>query len=198
MTEKEKSKNGYLYNPYEADLSADRDRCQELCFEYNSIRPTNLKEQRKIIRKLINDPNDTAILTAPFMCDYGYNITVGKNFYCNRYTVILDEANVIFGDNVLIGPHCTISTAGHPIDAEQRNSGIEIAFPITIENNVWIGANVTILPGVTIGSNSIIGAGGVVNKSIPDNVVAAGNPCKIIRTITEKDKDKYKFFHETV
>lgn len=136
------------------------------------------------------------MLTATFWCDYGYNITVGKNFYCNRNLVVLDEAKVTAGDNVFIAPHCCITTTGHPIDSEQRNSGIEIALPITIGNNVWIGANVTILPGITIGNNVVIGAGSLVNKNIPSNVIAAGNPCKVIRSITEADKNKYKFCEE--
>ena len=194
MTEREKAAAGYLYSPYESDLVDDRNKCCDLCFEYNSLKPSDAEGQRKIIKKLINDQHNTAILTAPFWCDYGYNITVGKNFYCNRNLVVLDEAKVTVGDNVFIAPHCCISTAGHPIDSEQRNTGIEIALPVTIGNNVWIGANVTVLPGVTIGDNVVIGAGSLVNKNIPSNVVAGGNPCKVIRSITEEDKSKYKFY----
>lgn len=183
-----------MYNPYVEDLPADRAVCKDLCFEFNSLKPSDTEGQRKIINKLINDPSGTAVITAPFWCDYGYNITVGKNFYCNHNLVVLDEAKVTAGDNVFIAPHCCISTAGHPIDAEQRNSGIEIALPVTIGNNVWIGANVTVLPGVTIGDNTVIGAGSLVNKDIPSGVVACGNPCKVIRPITGADRHKYAFY----
>ena len=196
MTEKEKSALGFLYNPYTDDLINDRAYCKDLCFKFNSTLPSDVESQKKIVKQLINDPNNTAIITAPFWCDYGYNITVGKNFYCNHNLVILDEAKVNIGDNVFFAPHCCVATAGHPIDAEQRATGIEIALPVTIGNDVWIGANVTIVPGVTIGSNVVIGAGSLVNKDISSGVVAAGNPCRVIRNITDKDKEKYKFYKE--
>ena len=194
MTEKQKAEAGYLYSPYADELPAERAACKDLCFEYNSLKPSDTDGQRRILNKIINDPNGTAIVTAPFWCDYGHNITVGKNFYCNHNLVVLDEAKVTAGDNVFIAPHCCITTAGHPIDAEQRAEGLEIALPVTIGNDVWIGANVTVLPGVTIGSNTVIGAGSVVNKDVPSGVVAAGNPCRVIRQITEKDKQKYKLY----
>ena len=129
------------------------------------------------------------MITAPFYCDYGFNVSIGKNFYTNHNVTILDCAKVTFGDNVFIAPNCVFSTAGHAIDSEQR-----IALPITVGDNVWIGTNVSVLPGVTIGSNTIIGAGSVVNKDIPDGVIAAGNPCKVIRKITDADKKKYPVF----
>ena len=130
-------------------------------------------------------------ITAPFWCDYGCNIEIGENFYTNHNCVILDGAKVTFGDNVFVAPNCTFSTAGHPLDAEQRNQGLEYAYPITVGDNVWFGASVTVLPGVTIGSNVVIGAGSVVNRDIPDGVVAVGNPCRVLRKITEEDKKKY-------
>lgn len=117
------------------------------------------------------------------MCDYGYNIHFGRNFYTNHNLVILDTATVKFGDNVFIGPNCGFYTAGHPVDVKQRNSGLEYAKPITVGNNVWFGGNVIVLPGVTIGDNTIIGAGSVVTKDIPANVIAVGNPCKVIKSI---------------
>lgn len=125
----------------------------------------------------------------PFHCDYGYNIEIGENFFANYNCVILDGAKVTFGDNVFIAPNCSFYTAGHPIDVLQRNQGLEYALPIKIGNNVWIGGNVTVLPGVTIGDNTVIGAGSLVNKDIPSNVVAAGNPCRVIREITENNQD---------
>ena len=132
----------------------------------------------------------------PFFCGFGYNIEIGENFYANHNCVILDNVKVTFGDNVFIAPDCGFYTAGHPFDIEQRNSGLEYAFPIHVGNNVWIGGHTTVLPGVTIGDGTVIGAGSVVTKDIPSGVLAAGNPCKVIRKLTPADKEKYKIFEE--
>ena len=123
----------------------------------------------------------------PFLCDYGYNIEIGENFYANYNLIVLDCAKVTIGDNAFIAPNVGIYTAGHPLTAEQRNSGLEYAYPITIGNNVWIGAGVHICPGVTIGDNAVIGAGSVVVKDIPPHALACGVPCKVVRYITEDD-----------
>ena len=119
----------------------------------------------------------------PFNCDYGYNISTGKNFFANFNLVILDEAPVTFGDNVFIAPNCAFYTAGHPLDPVERNKGLEYARPITVGHNVWIGGNVCVLPGVSIGDNCVIGAGSVVVRDIPANSVAVGNPCKVIKRL---------------
>ncbi len=170
------------------NLYADLTHCKDMCFEYNSILPSKEEERRQIIRKLFGKVGDNCIVTQPFYCDMGYNIEVGDNFYTNHNCTILDGAKVTIGNNVFIAPNCCISTANHPLDYEQRNKGIEYAVPITIEDNVWIGAGVIVLSGVTIGKNSVIGAGSVVTKDIPPNVIAVGNPCKVLREITDKDK----------
>jgi len=125
-----------------------------------------------------------------FWCDYGYNIEIGENFFANHNVVILDGGKVTFGDNVFIAPNCGFYTAGHPIDFERRNRGLEYAYPITVGNNVWIGAGVQVMPGVTIGDGAVIGGGSVVVKDIPPNAVAVGNPCKTVRFITEDDRKK--------
>jgi len=129
-------------------------------------------------------------ITAPFWCDYGYNIEIGENFYTNHNCVILDGAKVKFGDNVFVAPNCGFYTAGHPIDFQRRNAGLEYAYPITVGDNVWFGGGVQVMPGVTIGSNVVIASGSVVNRDIPDNVVAAGNPCRVVRPITQEDLER--------
>lgn len=192
MTEREKMQEGLLYDAnYDPELIAQRTRCKDLCFALNQLKPSLVSEQEKIIRQLFGKTGKQFFVTTPFWCDYGFHIEIGENFYTNHNCVILDGAKVIFGDNVFIAPNCTFSTAGHPLDAEQRNQGLEYAYPITVGDNVWFGASVTVLPGVTIGSNVVIGAGSVVNRDIPDGVIAVGNPCRVLRNITEEDKKKY-------
>lgn len=195
MTEWEKAQAGYLYDAnYETDIIKMREKCADLCYEFNACRPSDVDKQKELIGKIIGNIKGNIVVTAPFYCDYGINISVGDNFYTNHNVTILDGAPVTFGDNVFIAPDCVFSTAGHPIDVEQRNMGLEIALPISVGNNVWIGAHVTVLPGVSIGDNTVIGAGSVVNRDIPSGVVAVGNPCKVLRKITEEDKKKYPVF----
>lgn len=183
MGEREKMESGLLYNGMDENLLNMRIKSKELCFDFNNLRPSDLEGQKKIIKKLFGSTKKEFFITAPFLCDYGFNIHVGENFYTNHNCVILDCAKVSFGDNVFIAPNCCFTTAGHPIDVKQRNEGLEYAYPITVGNNVWIGAGVTVLPGVTIGDNTVIGAGSVVNKDIPSGVVAVGNPCRVIKKI---------------
>lgn len=189
MTEKEKMRAQMLYDAnYDQALLEERDKAKDLCYQYNQLRPSDKAGQREVLKKLLGKTGEHFIITAPFWCDYGYNITLGENFYANHNLVILDGAKVTFGDNVFIGPDCGFHTAGHPIDFERRNRGLEYAYSITVGDNVWIGAGVQVMPGVTIGSNVVIGGGSVVVKDIPSNCVAVGNPCKVIRAITEEDK----------
>ena len=197
MTEWEKAQEGYLYdaNNDEAILAA-RLRCDDLCWEYNQCRPSDLPRRQELLRRILGEIRGSIVVTAPFYCDYGVNISVGDNFYTNHNCTILDAAPVKFGDNVFIAPNCVFSTAGHPIDSEQRARGLEIALPITVGSNVWFGANVSVLPGVTIGDDVVIGAGSVVNRDIPSGVVAAGCPCRVVRPITEADRYKYPVLGE--
>ena len=172
-----------MYNPNTEDLINDRARAKDLCFKFNALPPSEREARKNIIKQLFSKTTDEFLIESSFYCDYGYNIEIGNNFYTNHNCVILDCAKVTFGDNVFIGPNCGFYTAIHPIDTEERNSGIESAKPISIGNNVWIGGNVTVLPGVAIGDNTVIGAGSVVTKNIPPNVVAVGNPCRSIKQI---------------
>ena len=198
MTEWEKAQNGYLYDAnYDKEIVEARARCADLCYAFNNCKPSDVEAQNALLKQIFGSMKGTPVITAPFYCDYGSNISIGKNFYTNHNVTILDGAKVTFGDNVFIAPNCVFSTAGHAIDSDQRGRGLEIALPITVGDNVWFGTNVSVLPGVTVGSNTVIGAGSVVNKSIPAGVIAAGNPCKVIRKITEADKKKYPIFEGT-
>ncbi|WP_125713884.1 sugar O-acetyltransferase [Companilactobacillus kedongensis] len=165
-----------------------QDKSKELCFEYNQTRPTEIDKRKNIIKKLFAESTDLTMIEPSFRCDYGFNIHSTGMAFINYNCSILDTSPVYLGDGVFIAPGVCIACASHPLDPEQRASGMETSAPIHIGNNVWLGANVSVLGGVTIGNNSVIGAGSVVNKDIPAGVVAAGVPCKVLRKITEKDR----------
>lgn len=183
-TEKEKMLAGELYNSFDPELVADRLQCRLLLKQYNDSRPDDTEYRQEILKKLINNQGQNFWIEPPFYCDYGFNITVGENVYFNFNCVVLDVAPVIIGDAVLIAPNVQIYTATHPLDWTTRSQGLEYAKPITIGSYVWLGGGVILCPGVKIGDHSVIGAGSVVTKDIPADVVAAGNPCRIIRTLT--------------
>ena len=186
MTEEEKMLAGELYDAnYNKELFEKRIYAKELCKEFNDRNVRNLEEKKSILEKLFQKRIDTVLIEPNFYCDYGFNIHLGKNFYSNHNLVILDANKVEFGNNVFIGPNCGFYTSGHPLDYKTRNKGLEYAKPIKVGNNVWFGGNVCVLPGVTIGDNVVIGAGSVVNKDIPSNVIAVGNPCKVVKEILE-------------
>ncbi len=181
-SEKEKMLAGDYYDAGDAELVREREHARELTFEFNHTRPSEKEKRQELIKQLIAVKGSFHI-EAPFNCDYGYNIEVGDNFYANYGCIILDVNKVKIGDNALLAPNVQIYTATHPIDPEERLTGKEYALPITIGDNVWIGGGTIICPGVRIGNNVTIGAGSVVTKDIPDNVIAAGNPCRVIRGV---------------
>lgn len=187
MTEKERMLSGNLYNPYKVnDNTWQKNR--EALEKFNSLTYKEYGKGIKILKGIFGRVEEDAVIIPPFYCDKGPQIYIGRHFYANTGLLILDEADVRIGDDVFIAPRVCIYTAGHPIDADVRRMELEYAKGVTIGNDVWIGGNVVINPGVTIGNNVVIGSGSVVTKDIPDNVVAAGNPCKVIRNIDENDR----------
>lgn len=184
MTEKAKRDNGQLYDAAaDPALQAEQRRCKDLCFQYNALPPSQIAERQALLRRLLGGMGSRCLILSPFWCDYGYNICMGENCFANHGCVILDCAPVTLGDNVFIGPLCGLYTAVHPLDAERRQQGLEWAKAITIGDNVWIGGGVHVMPGVTIGSHSVIGGGSVVTHDIPEHVVAVGNPCTVLRPV---------------
>ncbi len=179
--------------PYisDAGVLAQQFRTKLLLRSFNRALPFNAPKEYLLFRLLGLKHGKTIYIEPPFRCDYGNHITVGENFYANSGCYILDVAAVTIGDNVMFGPNVSVITAGHPIHPAVRNTRYEYGVPITIGNNVWIGAAAVVLPGVTIGDNAVIGAGSVVTKDIPANTVAVGNPCQPIKEITDEDKAYY-------
>ena len=184
MTEKEKMLSGQLYSAVDAQLLEELGAVKEVIHRYNALRPSDNEGKFSILKDLLGWIGDDAIIVnQPFYCDYGKQIRVGKRFFANFNFTVLDEAPVTIGDDCFIGPNVSIYTACHSTDPVERNSRREWAEPVTIGDNVWIGGSVTILPGVSIGDNVTVGAGSVVTRDIPSNVVAAGNPCRVIKKL---------------
>jgi maltose O-acetyltransferase len=178
MNEKQKMLAGLDYNPADATLSEERRNAKTLCHEFNQSAPNQNKTL--IVQQLFGYASN-ASLNAPFYCDYGYNINEGENFYANHGCTFLDCNTITAGDNCLLGPGVVLATASHPLEAYKRATGIETAQAITLGNDVWLGANVTVCPGVTIGDNVIVGAGSVVVKDLPSNTICVGSPAKILK-----------------
>lgn len=191
MNQKERMLNGLPYKAWLDGLFEEREACRAKLYTLNTLPPHERKQISALVNELFGKAGNNPFLEPPFHCDYGWNIEVGDNFYANFNLTILDVNKVIIGDNAFFASNVSIYTAGHPIHPESRNSGYEYGIPVTIGNNVWLGGNVVVLPGVSIGDNAVIGAGSVVTKDIPANVVAAGNPCKVLRAITEQDRQFY-------
>jgi len=183
MTEMEKMLSGQVYYACDPELLHLLNECKDKIWRYNQIQPTHLEERKAAIMEILGACDDNVFINQPFYCDYGKHIRVGKRFFANFCFTVLDEACVTIGDDCFIGPHVSIYTACHSTNPVERNTRSEWALPVSIGNNVWIGGNVTILPGVKIGDNVTIGAGSVVTKDIPSGVVAVGNPCRPIKKV---------------
>lgn len=182
---------GLPYKAWLDGLAEERLENKKRIYKYNNLPPEAEKEQEELIKEILGKTGENVHIEAPFHCDYGYNIEVGENFFANYNLTVLDVGKVRIGKNAQIAPNVSIYTAGHPIHPESRNSGYEYGIEVTIGDNVWIGGNVCIMPGVTVGDNVVIGAGSVVTKDIPDSVIAVGNPCRVVRAITDDDRDFY-------
>ncbi|MBB6714554.1 sugar O-acetyltransferase [Clostridium gasigenes] len=183
MSEKQKMLNGQIYNAYDKDLIILRNKARHLTKLYNNTDPEETEERINIIKKLFSKIGKNFEIEPPFLCDYGTNIEIGENFYANFNFLVLDDGFVKIGNDVLIAPNVSIFTATHLLDPKLRPKNADYTKSVTIGNNVWIGGGSIINPGIIIGDNSVIGSGSVVTKNIPANVVAVGNPCKIIKYI---------------
>ncbi|MEY9094266.1 sugar O-acetyltransferase [Paenibacillus sp. RC84] len=192
MTEKQKMLAGKPYKAFGEELLLERQHAKEVLFDYNALRPGEVEKRNELLRALIGRTGKVFFIEPPFRCDYGYNISLGENFYANYNLTMLDCNRVTIGNNVLIGPNVSVFTAGHAIHPEPRANEVEYALPISIGDNVWIGGGAILNPGVSIGDNTIIGSGSVVTKDIPANVIAAGNPCRVLRPITEDDRNQFR------
>ena len=191
MTKKERMLAGLPYKAWLDGLSEERMACRRKLHAFNLLPPDEEEQAQRLLLELLGKTGRDPWINAPFHCDYGWNIEVGDNFFANYNLTILDVGKVTIGSNVQFAPNVSIYTAGHPLHPDSRNSGYEYGLPVTIGDNVWIGGNVVLLPGVTVGSNSVIGAGSVVSRDIPEWVVAVGSPCRVVRRITEEDRKYY-------
>ncbi len=191
MNQKERMLAGLPYKAWMDGLTEERNANKLRIYRYNQLSPEQSEEREKLIREILGSCGESIHVEAPFRCDYGYNIEVGNNFYSNYNLTILDVGKVIIGENAMFAPNVSIYTAGHPVHPDSRNSGYEYGIGVTIGNNVWIGGNAVINPGVHIGDNAVIGSGSVVTGDIPANVIAVGNPCKVLRPITDEDRKYY-------
>jgi galactoside O-acetyltransferase len=185
MTEKEKMLTGRWWKN-DKEILKNYFFAQELLFDFNALRPSEIDKRNEIIKKVFGKIGDNFDIRSPFGCNFGYNILAGENFSVNVNCYILDVAKVTIGDNVLFGPYVRLFTGGHPVNPEFRK--FRCSSPITIGNNVWLGGGAIVNPGIIIGDNTVIGSGSVVTKDIPANVIAAGNPCRVIREITADDR----------
>ncbi|WP_338216171.1 sugar O-acetyltransferase [Lacticaseibacillus salsurivasis] len=182
---------GQLYRADAADLASQRRKARQLMAQFNALATTEETKRTDLLHQLFGAIGTGGYIEPNLRVDYGINTHIGQNFYANYDPIMLDVAPITIGDNVLFGPRVSLLTPGHPLDADIRNSGVEYAQPITIGNNVWLGGDVTVLPGVTIGDNTIVGAGSVVTKDLPDAVIAVGNPAHVLRALTAADHDRW-------
>lgn len=191
MTAKEKMKSGEVYFCTDEALMKEQTACLEKLYDFNATRPSEGEKRAALLKELLAEVGENCYVEPPLHANWGCHTHFGKNVYANFNLTLVDDIDIFVGDSVMFGPNVTVATAGHPIDPALRLKVGQFNIPVRIGNNVWIGANSVILPGITIGDNSVIGAGSIVTKDIPENVVAVGNPCRVLRPISERDKEYY-------
>jgi len=192
MSIKDKLHNGELYFPGDKDLIKEQLACLEKLYDFNSTRPNELEKREALLKEMFAEIGEGCYIEPPLHSNWGCrHVHFGKNVYANFNLTLVDDTHIYVGDNTMFGPNVTIATAGHPILPELRLKGYQFNLPVRIGKNCWLGAGVIVVPGVTIGDNTVIGAGSIVTKDIPPNVVAVGNPCRVIREINEYDKEYY-------
>ena len=191
-TELEKMHTCELYLPGDEDIAREQIKCLDRLYDFNMTRPTEMVKRQQMLKEMFEEIGDNCYIEPPLHANWGGKfVHWGSNIYANFNLTMVDDTHIYVGDYTMFGPNVTLATAGHPIDADLRKQGYQYNAPITIGKNCWIGAGVTILPGVTIGDNTVIGAGSMVATDIPSNVVAVGNPCKVVREVNERDAKYY-------
>ena len=192
MTEKEKIHSGQLYFPEDPEIIKEQRVYQDLLMYYNTIPHAEQEERDSVLKQLLAEVGENCYIETPFHANWGgHHVHFGNTIYANSGLTLVDDTHIYVGDNTMFGPNVTIATAGHPIDPELRRQGLQYNLPVHIGKNCWLGAGVTVMPGVTIGDNAVIGAGSIVTRDIPANVVAVGNPCRVLREVGERDKRYY-------
>lgn len=192
MTEKEKLHSGDIYFPGDPEILAEQTRCQEKLYDFNQTRPGELAKRTAMLKDMFAEIGEGCYIEPPLHANFGgHFVHFGKCVYANYNLTLVDDTHIYVGDDTMLGPNVTIATAGHPIHPDLRSRGLQYNIPVRIGRNCWLGAGVMVMPGVTIGDNVVIGAGSVVTKDIPSNVVAVGNPCRILREVGERDREFY-------
>lgn len=191
MTAKDLLHSQQVYFCTDEAVALEQQQCLDKLYDFNHTRPTEVARRQELMTELFAEVGENCYIEPPLHANWAKHTHLGKNVYANFNLTLVDDTHIYIGDHVMIGPNVTLATAGHPVDPEYRRKVAQFNIPIHIENNVWIGANSVVLPGITIGENSVIGAGSVVTKDIPANVVAVGNPCKVLRSIGDHDKEFY-------
>jgi len=192
MSMKEKMHSGELYLPYGDEIMSEQFECLEKLYDYNATRPKEQKKRAEMLKSMFAEIGENCYIEPPFHANWGgKHVHFGKNVYANFNLTLVDDTHIYVGDGTMFGPGVVVATAGHPILPELREQAYQYNFPVHIGKNCWLGAGVIVVPGVTIGDNTVIGAGSVVTKDIPSNVVAVGNPCRVLREINQHDKEYY-------
>ncbi|MBR2877278.1 MAG: sugar O-acetyltransferase [Clostridia bacterium] len=192
MTDYEKMQSGEIYNPNNEDIFNEQIKCLDKLYDFNATRPTELEKRSEMLKDMFCEVGENCYIEPPLHSNWGgRHVHLGNNVYCNFNATLVDDTHIYIGDYTMLGPNVVIATAGHPVLPELREQALQYNLPVHIGKNCWLGAGVIVLPGVTIGDNTVIGAGSVVTKDIPSNVVAVGNPCKVLREINEHDREFY-------